>query len=548
MPELILGPLLRYVAEREATVWVETDGPCEVEVLGRSTRTFCVEGHHYGLVLLRDLEPGHAYQYEVALDGERRWPQPGSEFPPSLIRTIEPGRALRIVFGSCRVAIPHHPPYTLTKDEDEERGREIDALYALAMRMREREPSEWPHLLLMLGDQVYVDEEAPETREFIRSRRDTSEPPGEEVADFQEYTRLYWESWGYPAIRWLLSTVSTAMIFDDHDVHDDWNTSISWLREMRAQPWWGKRITGALVSYWVYQHLGNLSPDRLEERGLLTRVKELDDAGPMLHEWAHDADWGSEGRRWSYCRDLGDVRIVVLDSREGRVLGQNPRRIFDDDEWEWLHEVVRGDVRHLLIADTLPIFLPPAVHDLEAWNDAVCAGAWGGPMRRVGERVRRSLDLEHWAAFPDSFHRMVRLIGEVGAGRRGDPPASIVTLGGDVHHAYAARVEYPADAGVRSPVWQAVCSPLRNALSAREERLARAGESPVAKLIARGLARSAGVKRPEVRWRMEQTPTFDNQFATLDLKEGSAELQIERILPGEWRRPKIDISLQRRLA
>ena len=44
MTELILGPMLRYVSETEATVWVETDAPCEVEVLGRRERTFCVEG------------------------------------------------------------------------------------------------------------------------------------------------------------------------------------------------------------------------------------------------------------------------------------------------------------------------------------------------------------------------------------------------------------------------------------------------------------------------------------------------------------------------
>ena len=52
-----------------------------------------------------------------------------------------------------------------------------------------------------------------------------TEPPGERVLDFEEYTELYRESWGDPTIRWLLSTVSTAMIFDDHDVHDDWNIS-----------------------------------------------------------------------------------------------------------------------------------------------------------------------------------------------------------------------------------------------------------------------------------------------------------------------------------
>ena len=42
-----------------------------------------------------------------------------------------------------------------------------------------------------------------------------------------------------PTIRWLFSTVSTAMIFDDHDVHDDWNISAAWLEEMR-----GHRLVG----------------------------------------------------------------------------------------------------------------------------------------------------------------------------------------------------------------------------------------------------------------------------------------------------------------
>ena len=35
-PELLLGPMLRYVGETEATVWVETDRECQVEILGRT--------------------------------------------------------------------------------------------------------------------------------------------------------------------------------------------------------------------------------------------------------------------------------------------------------------------------------------------------------------------------------------------------------------------------------------------------------------------------------------------------------------------------------
>ena len=40
-------------------------------------------------------------------------------------------------------------------------------------------------------------------------------PAGREIADFEEYTWLYEESWGDPAIRWLLSSLPSAMIFDE---------------------------------------------------------------------------------------------------------------------------------------------------------------------------------------------------------------------------------------------------------------------------------------------------------------------------------------------
>ena len=279
-------------------------------------------------------------------------------------------------------------------------------------------------------------------------------------------------------IRWLFSTVGVAMIFDDHDVHDDWNTSIAWLEEMRAKPWWEERIESALSSYWVYQHLGNLSPQELAENELLAQVKEADDAGALLRDFAKRADHGSNGSRWSFCRDLGRVRLCMFDSREGRTLGEYPRKIVDDKEWEWIAEHADGDFDHYLFADTLPFLLVPALHHLEAWNEAVCAGAWGRWATGTGERLRRALDLEHWAAFNESFRRMVGLIGEIGSGRRGEPPATIIAIGGDVHHAYLAEVEFPPEAGVRSAVYQAVCSPFRNALDRHERAIVRSAARP----------------------------------------------------------------------
>jgi phosphodiesterase/alkaline phosphatase D-like protein len=236
-PGLVLGPLLRYTGESDATVWVEADAACEVEVLGHSASTFEIEGHHYTLVRITDLKPGTTYEYEVSLDGEKVWPDDEHDFPPCVIRTIAPGGVLDLSYGSCRVSVPHESPFTLASDAHRD-GHERDALQALALRMM-REPHErWPDALLLLGDQIYADEVSEGALDFIRSRRDTDEPPGEQVADFEEYTRLYWDTWRDPVIRWLLSTVPTAMIFDDHDVNDDWNISEAWVRQMRATPWW----------------------------------------------------------------------------------------------------------------------------------------------------------------------------------------------------------------------------------------------------------------------------------------------------------------------
>ena len=114
------------------------------------------------------------------------------------------------------------------------------------------------------------------------------------MADFEEYTRLYAESWSDPQVRWLLSTIPSSMIFDDHEMIDDWNTSAAWRREVTANDWWTARISGGLVSYWVYQHLGNLSPQELAENTTWQAIQALrsdsDDAEPMLREMAEHAD------------------------------------------------------------------------------------------------------------------------------------------------------------------------------------------------------------------------------------------------------------------
>jgi hypothetical protein len=525
--KLHLGPLLRHAGTDEATIWVQTEGPCEVEVrpqgaAAASEKTFSVEGHHYALVHVTGLERDAATPYEVALDGEVVWPEPDSRFPPSVLRTNTKDDPVRIVFGSCRVAAPHEPPHTLRKDEHPE-GREVDALRGLALRMRELAPEEWPHALLLLGDQVYADEVHPAVERQIE---------GDEVVTYDDYVKLYTAAWGEPVIRWLLSTVPSAMIFDDHDVHDDWNTSIEWVTEMRQKEWWRKRIVAAFESYLIYQHLGNLSPSERAEFDLYEHLRTDPDPTPRLREFARIADEEVEGTRWSFCRDIGPARVVMIDSRAGRVLDPGKRAMVDEGEWRWITEHATGDVDHLLIGTSLPLIMGPAMHWLEAWNELVADGAWGKAVKKVAEKLRQGLDLEHWPAFQDSFRRMCDLLLDVGAGRRGKAPSTICVLSGDVHHAYLAQVGFRPGSGVESAVWQAVCSPFRNPLDSNERRIILGAWTKTAGLITRALAHRAGVRDPDVQWRLaHEKPWFNNQVASLELDGRRATFVLEKAIP-----------------
>ena len=55
MPGLVLGPIVRYVDDRVATIWLQTDDACEVEILGFRERTWCIEGLHFALIVVDGL-------------------------------------------------------------------------------------------------------------------------------------------------------------------------------------------------------------------------------------------------------------------------------------------------------------------------------------------------------------------------------------------------------------------------------------------------------------------------------------------------------------
>ena len=247
-----------------------------------------------------------------------------------------------------------------------------------------------------------------------------------------------------------MSTVPMSMIFDDHDVRDDWNTSQTWRDEMERTDWWPIRERDALATYWIYQHIGNLSPTDLEEEEIYGKVLEVGrdgDAADILRGFADHARQevnGRKGTRWSYRRDFGNVRLLVIDTRSGRILSGGVRSMVSDSEFEWIEKHADGDYDHLLIGSSLPWLMPHAISHIQSMNEVACRRpGWRG---RLAEKLRQAADLEHWPSFRASSDRLSRLILRIAKG----DAASVCVLSGDVHHVYAARATFPEPAARRS--------------------------------------------------------------------------------------------------
>ena len=319
------------------------------------------------------------------------------------------------------------------------------------------------------------------------------------------------------------------MIFDDHDIRDDWNTSIAWRREVEALPWWHDRIVAGLGSYWVYQHLGNMSPEARASDELWQQIRPAADRGDdrdfgeLLDAFAERVDRYPHTYRWSYARDVGGSRLIVIDSRNDRELEEHRRCILGDDAMGWLDDQMQGGFDHVLVGTSLPFLLSQGLHHFEAWNEAVAGGAWGRRFRPRAEKLRRAVDLEHWAAFQQGFQKVAQMVLEVADGRRGEVPSTVTFLSGDVHNSYVAEVEREGPCRVL----QAVCSPIRNPLPWVMRRISGFSSKNVGAGVGAWLARSARVEPAPFSWRTVHGPWFDNNLATLESDERKLWLRWE---------------------
>ncbi len=540
-PDLICGPLLRHVDRTSVVIWVEVaDGFTEIEVeltgegIGAPMIPVRATGYpvrvgasRYCWIACDLLLPDTWYSYVVRgrrEDGSVKDLWPDRKLAgiglPSLFRTLPTWAfdPLRIAYGSCRAGYAQGDP------AGSEKG--LDALLGLASQLAETwddRRTSWPQLLLLTGDQVYGDQLSDRLKSRFR-RPDLRGDDPDSATTLAQFVELYREAWtATPEVRWLLSTVPSFMIMDDHEQTDDWNITADWVAARRS-PAWITRFGAGLLAYWLYQGAGNLAPrDWLADermRPLAPRIRPLfDDATDRLTSMFESYVRGTRRARWSYAFEAAGTRFVVGDTRMTRKLSGH-RLLMDDPSWTDFRDLALDHPRRrVVLVVPGPVLNPHPLHDLFSWvadkieNDpsflerletaavgglagalggaivggiggflvggpaGAAAGAAGGAI--VGgiagatagffleEIIEHFIagptleqDIELWPAFPSSFDRMTTLLESLVNGEGTTPKTFVAIVSGDVHFSYLMRGDL-ARSTRRTPVYQFTLSPFR---------------------------------------------------------------------------------------
>lgn len=245
---------------------------------------------------------------------------------------------------------------------------------------------------------------------------------------------------GLPRVQRLLAHIPTYMMFDDHDVTDDWNLTRGWEETAYGHPLSRRIIGNALAGYWLCQGWGN-APERFAgscEQLMREFFKQHDDTH---HQKMVDYLLGFDC--WHYTVP-GSPKLVVLDTRTHRWRSESranqPSGLMD---WEALSEL-----QNELIGEEAVILISPApifgVKLIET-------------IQRIFTYFNRALmvDAENWMAHPGSANVILNIF------QHPKTPRNFVILSGDVHYSFA----YDVSLRMRkqSPhIWQITCSGFKN--------------------------------------------------------------------------------------
>ena len=234
-----------------------------------------------------------------------------------------------------------------------------------------------------------------------------------------------------------------------------------------------------------------------------------------------------------------------MDSRAARVLTEERRSMFDDEVWDWIVDHASGDFDHLLIATTVPYLLSPGFHHLEAWNERLCDGAWGGPPPAAARSCAApSTSTTGPPSSSPSIAARAARRGRLGPARQG-PGLDRAALRRRPPR-LSLRRRLQARRGDEKRRLPGGLLALPQPARGEERKVVKAGFSPPSPRSPR-LARLAGAPDPGIRWRLLEGPYFDNQVGTLRLDGRHAIARLDKTVAGEEDERKLEKTFERRL-
>lgn len=487
MGNLRVGPLIRAIRPDSVAVWTEWNSSCDVTLtatpsdrfqrpgtLSVSTRTIMIGGRHYALSLLTGLQPATWYTYHVGDSAQESQPCSAERTLVQCFRTLDlpnAGAALRLAYGSCRKLSAGEP----------------DALSALSLwllrSLDEREVC-WPHLLLLIGDQIYADDFIEEREQALLSPLH-GQTPQRAAQSFEEFALLYTEAWtSDEGIRQVLAALPTSMIFDDHEILNGWNSSPTW-RAQILQRGGERTLVDGLVAYWVYQGWGNIGLQSSDGHDLLAIMQRATQSGEdtleALRARVRQAVYEEKTLQWDYTLPTMPP-IFVADVRADRPAdwkraggAEVVARILSQEQmarlsaWSQKH-----DTSMALLVSSVPALLPPLIGLAEyLMGVQLFQHASSGPfqwLRRKSASIQQRLSLrmsfDHWPAFAATWRELIELL----ATRQRD----LIILSGDVHFSYAMLAHSTRlSSEKQAALYQFVASPFKNTLGRREKLLVR---------------------------------------------------------------------------
>ena len=228
---------------------------------------------------------------------------------------------------------------------------------------------------------------------------------------------------GLPMVARGLAHLPSLMIFDDHDITDDWNLSARWEETAYGHPFSRRIIGNALLGYLLCQAWGN-APDACVTS--LQRVEALLDSGEdgRLDCALHDqvVDEVLQRGDWGYVLP-SEPALVVLDTRTRRWRSErNLSRPSGLMDWEALTDLQQHilDHRSVIIVSPAPMFGVKLIETVQR------VFSWAG--------LSLLVDAENWMAHRGAAQVMLNIF------RHTRTPGNYVVLSGDVHYSFAYQV------------------------------------------------------------------------------------------------------------